>query len=288
MPTGVDGVGAALRAAGLREGLNAAYAGRVEPLPYDGRRDEATRLLNPGALRDFALRQAEAVGAILDGGAFPLVLGGDDSVLFGSLLALRRRGRYGLVFLDAHTDFYLPEQSTTGQASDCDLALAIGRGPALIADLDGLGPLVREEDVAALGARDDDEREALGGPDPRATTMLVLDLGEVRRLGAKPAAARAVRHVMTAGVEGFWMHLDADVIDDAANPAVDYRLPGGLGVGEFGAVLRALVASGAAVGMDVTIYNPALDWDGAAARAIVGSLLAGLRRTGRGRSLTSR
>jgi Arginase family len=119
-------------------------------------------------------------GALLDRGAFPLVLGGDDSVLFGNLLALRRRGRYGLVFLDAHTDFYLPEQSPTGQASDCDLALATGRGPAVIANLDGLSPLVRDEDVAVLGARE--------------------------------AAGRAVRHVLKDGVEGLWLHLDADVL----------------------------------------------------------------------------
>jgi arginase len=277
LSTGVEDLGAALQGAGLRQRLKATHAGRVDPLPYDDRRDDVTHLLNPGGLRDFALRQADAVGAILDSGAFPLVLGGDDSVLFGNLLALRRRGRYGLVFLDAHTDFYLPEQSTTGQASDCDLALATGRGPAVIANLDGLSPLVRDEDVAALGSRDADEREALGSPDPRATSMLVLDLSEMRRLGPHEAAGRAVRHVMQDGVEGFWVHLDADVIDDAVNPAVDYRLPGGLGVQELGAVLRALVVSDTAVGMDVTIYNPALDRDGEAARAIVQALQTALR-----------
>jgi arginase len=277
MPIGVERLGAALQAAGLRRNLNATYAGRVEPLPYDERRDDETHLLNPRGLRDFALRQAEAVGALLDRGAFPLVLGGDDSVLFGNLLALRRRGRYGLVFLDAHTDFYLPEQSTTGQASDCDLALATGRGPAAIANLDGLGPLVRDEDVAALGSRDADEREELGSPDPRATAMLVLDLSEMRRFGPHEAAGRALRHVMKDGVDGFWVHLDADVIDDAVNPAVDYRLPGGLGVQGLGEVLRALVTSDMGVGMDVTIYNPALDNDGEAAQAIVEALLTGLR-----------
>ena len=276
MPTGVDGLGAALQAAGLRERLDAAYAGRVEPLPYVERRDEDTRLLNPRRLRDFALRQAEAVGAIFDRGAFPLVLGGDDSVLFGNLLALRRRGRYGLVFLDAHTDFYLPDQSPTGQASDSDLALATGRGPDVIADLGGLKPLVRDEDVVLLGARDADERKRLGSPDPRATAMLVLELGEMRELGLREASERAVRHVLKEGVEGYWMHLDTDVIDDAVNPAVDYRLPGGLGVQELGEVLRALVASGKAVGMDVSIYNPTLDEGGEAARAIVQVLVSGL------------
>jgi arginase len=61
------------------------------------------------------------------------------------------------------------------------------------------------------------------------------------------------------------------------NPAVDYRLPGGLSLAELSAVLRALVANGRAVGMDVSIYNPALDRDGKAARAIVQALLIGLR-----------
>jgi arginase len=277
LPTGVDRLGAALQAAGLRQGLDAAYAGRVEPLPYDERRDPETRLLNPRGLRDFALRQAAAVGAILDREAFPLVLGGDDSVLFGTLLALRRRGRYGLVFLDAHYDFYLPERSPTGQASDSDLALVTGRGPDIIANLDGLRPLVRDEDVALLGARDADERQELGSPDPRATAMLVLDLGEMRKLDVREAAEQAARHVLTEGVERYWIHLDADVVDDTVNPVVDYRLPGGLSLEELSAALRALVAGGRAIGMDVSIYNPALDRDGEAARAIVRGLLTGLR-----------
>jgi arginase len=277
LPSGVERLGEALQAAGLREHLNAAYGGRLEALPYDARRDGETGLLNPGGLRDFAVRQAVAVGALLERGTFPLVLGGDDSVLFGILLALRRRGRYGLVFLDAHTDFYLPEQSPTGQASDCDLALATGRGPAVISDLEGLGPLVRDEDVAALGARDAEERARFGVSDPRATAMLVLDLDELREVGANAAAERALQWVVKEEVEGFWVHLDTDVIDDAVNPAVDYRLPGGLSVEELGRLLRTLVANGTAVGMDVTIYNPSLDSDGTAARAIVGALVAGLR-----------
>jgi arginase len=228
-------------------------------------------------MRDFALRQAQAAGTILDRGEFPLVLGGDDSVLFGNLVALRRRGRYGLIFLDAHTDFYLPEQSPTGEASDCDLALATGRGPELIANLDGLRPLVREEDVAALGSRDDEERAAAGGSDPRATAMLVLDLGDVRRLGPMVAAEYAAAHVFGHGAEGCWIHLDTDILDDAVNPAVDYRLADGLTVPELGKLLRTLLASGNVVGMDVTIYNPSLDEADRAARAIVDTLVGGLR-----------
>jgi arginase len=37
-------------------------------------------------------------------------------------------------------------------------------------------------------------------------------------------------------------------------------------------VLRAALASGKAVGMEITIYNPALDADGSAGRALVDAL----------------
>jgi len=59
-------------------------------------------------------------------------------------------------------------------------------------------------------------------------------------------------------------------------PAVDYRLPGGLSVGELSHVLRAVADSGRLAGVEVTIYNPALDDDGAAGRHLTDALVAGL------------
>jgi arginase len=55
-------------------------------------------------------------------------------------------------------------------------------------------------------------------------------------------------------------------------PAVDYRQPGGLTAGELRETLRAAIATGHAVGIEVTIYNPPLDSDGEAARGLVSSL----------------
>jgi arginase family enzyme len=44
--------------------------------------------------------------------------------------------------------------------------------------------------------------------------------------------------------------------------AVDYRLPGGLSLAELSAVLHTLVHSGKAVGLEITVFDPALDPDG--------------------------
>lgn len=137
-PTGVERLPEALKAAGILESLRSGDAGRIEPPPYDPRRDEKTHLLNPTGIHDYSRRLATAVGGVLDGGRFPVVLGGDCSILIGCMLALRRLGRYGLFFADGHADFYLPEQSETGEAADSDLALVSGRGPEKVTDIDDL------------------------------------------------------------------------------------------------------------------------------------------------------
>jgi arginase len=276
-PKGVELLPDALLAAGLAEHLSATRAARVTPPPYDPGRDDETLLLNPRGIRDYSIALAGAVGSAVDTGAFPVVLGGDCSILLGCLLALKRRGRYGLLFLDGHADFYQPAAEPRGEAASMDLALATGRGPAIVADLEGRAPLVREEDVVAFGRRDADETEAHGSQRIEDTEIDVIDLGYVRRAGAAAVAAHAVRRLSRPPSGGFWIHLDADVLDDEIMPAVDYRLPGGLSWNELTVVLRMAMAGGRAAGIDITIFNPALDAGGNIARAFVRALAGGLR-----------
>ena len=125
-PRGVERLPDALLDAGLADALDARRAGRVEPPPYDPRRDPATGLLNPTGLRDYAHRLAATTGEVLDDGEVPVVLGGDCSILLGNLLALSRRGRFGLLFIDGHADFYQPDAEPRGEAASMDLALATG------------------------------------------------------------------------------------------------------------------------------------------------------------------
>jgi arginase len=75
-------------------------------------------------------------------------------------------------------------------------------------------------------------------------------------------------------LDGVFVHVDADCLDDAIMPAVDFRLPGGLSWAELETALRIVLASGRAVGLEITIYNPRLDEDGAAGRGLVDLLAA--------------
>jgi arginase len=192
------------------------------------------------------------------------------------MLALRRRDRYGLLFLDGHADFYQPEASLTGEAADMDLALVSGRGPALVTDIDGGRPYVRDEDIVLFAHRDMAAALKYGSQDVRETDITVLDLQAVRKAGVAKAAAAAVGQLSNEDRRGFWIHLDVDVLDDAVMPAVDYRMSDGLDFDELIAVLKAAMASGRAVGLNLTIFNPNLDPNRVIARKLVNALVQGL------------
>jgi arginase len=275
-PGTVEHLPDALLEAGLARRLGARRHARLAVPPYDPRRDPDTGILNASRIRDFAVMLADIVAPVVARGSFPVVLGGDCSILLGNLLALRRSGgRHGLLFLDGHADFYQPEASPTGEAADMDLALATGRGPALLADMEGLRPLVREEDVALLGHRDGAQALA-SGSQLLPAALFAQDLDELRRAGAHEAGRAAVEHLCRPELDGFWIHLDVDVLDDAIMPAVDYRMPDGLSWEELEIILGAAMRSRRARGIDITIFNPTLDQDGRIARDLVNALARGL------------
>ncbi len=277
-PRGVERLPDALLGAGLAERIGARRAGRVEPPPYDPQRDDDTGLLNPVGLRNYSLLLADATDEVLDAGDTPIVLGGDCSIVLGTTLALRRRGRYGLLFLDGHADFYQPEAEPNGEAASMDLALATGRGPVIVSDLEGRGPLVRDEDVVQLGRRDAEEAANAGSRRIEDTAIRVIDAAAVRELGAQRAGQDVVEHLVRPDLDGFWVHLDCDVLDDAIMPAVDYRLPGGLSWAELATVLRTAVDTGRVAGIEVAIFNPDLDTDGRIAGDLVDCLAQALSR----------
>lgn len=113
---GVDRLPAALLGNGLAERISARRAGRVEPgIPRGTERDATTNTLNASGIADYAYRLADALKPLLDERAFPVVLGGDCTIVLGPALALRRRGRFGLLFIDGQADFFQPEAEPYGR-----------------------------------------------------------------------------------------------------------------------------------------------------------------------------
>jgi arginase len=280
--TGVDRLPEVLLKHGLAERLGARRAGPVTPdMPRSPDRDPEANTLNARAIAKYTPELANAVGRLLDGGEFPVLLGGDCSIVLGPALALRRRGRYGLLFIDGQADFFQPEAEPQGEAASMDLALVTGHGPKLLTEFEGSAPLIRDTDAVAFGFRDADD-QAQYGSQPLPAALRAFDLPTIRRVGLASAARDAVAHLSRAELDGFWIHVDADCLDDAVMPAVDFRLPGGLAPQELETLLKLALASGRAVGLEITIYNPELDTGGRAGKLLTDVLVSALAQAGRG------
>lgn len=237
--------------------------------------DDATRpagrVRNERAMIDHSQRLAARIGAAIDRGEAPLVIGGDCAILLGAGLATARRGGVGLVHIDGHTDFRHPGNSdecasVAGEA----LAAAVGKHWPAVADIDGLGPLFAPERTAHIGHRvDDEEQEEVRGLIGRVTPAAdVVSLGAAR-IGAQSAAV--------AG-PAYWLQLDVDVLDPTVMPAVDSPDAGGIGSAELTALLRELAPH--AIGASITVFDPDLDPDGRYARLLVEILTDGLSELG--------
>jgi arginase len=279
-PTSVPGCGkapGALRDHGLLSRLRARDAGCLTPPRFDpGDWRPGDGVAHAAAIARYSRRLADRIGAITDAGEFPLVLGGDCSILLGSAIACKRRAvtdelPYGLVYIDGHSDFRHPgNASYVGAAAGEDLALATGRGQADLTDLEGLRPYFRDTDVVLLGIRPHDDYRL----DLQAAGLTIRAVPQLRAEGAGRTAQWARDQL--SDCLGFWVHVDVDVLDPAVMPAVDAPSPGGIAYTELELLIAGLVAAPGCVGMEVTVFDPDYDPDGVHARDVADTIVAGL------------
>ncbi|MEU6076105.1 arginase family protein [Micromonospora sp. NPDC047074] len=279
--TSVPGCGkapGALRDQGLLARLRARDAGCLTSPRYDpGDWRPGDGVCHARDIADYSVALAERIGAIIDRGEFPLVLGGDCSILLGSALAMHRLGEavgghIGLVFVDGHSDFRHPgNASYVGAAAGEDLALVTGRGQADLAAIEGRRPYFRDIDVVVLGIRAQDEYRL----DLQAAGITTRPVPALRAEGAARTAQWA--HEQLADCAGYWVHIDVDVLDPAVMPAVDAPDPGGIAFAELEILLAGLVDTPHCLGVELTVFDPDYDPDGAYAAEIVNTVVAGLR-----------
>lgn len=255
----------ALRDAGLVRRLGAKDAGAVVPPRYVATWKPGDGVRNGPAIAAYARRLAERVAGIRADGGFPVLLGGDCSILLGPALALRRSGRYGLAYMDAHADFrHLGNSPHVGSAAGEDLALVTGRGDDYLTDIDELRPYVRDEDVIVLGVRDEEDLREVSKSGLTFVPGNDIDL------------AKAKDVLVRDELDGFWIHVDADVLDPSVLPAVDSPTPGGLDAAQLTELLRGLLTLPGAAGLEVTILDPDLDEDGSQAALLADILVSAL------------
>ncbi len=267
---------AALRAAGLLTRLQAAGLSVLDrgdvvvPAPEA---PGAPGPRNQRALATLACAIRDHVGAALDSGLLPLLLGGDHSVSLGSVAASAARAPVGVLWFDAHGDFNTPETSPSGNVYGMVLAILAGLGAAPLVEC--VTTKVPGSRIAVIGARalDPGERKNL-----RDAGVAVYTTEAVRALGPAQAVERAIAGLTAAGAARLHVSFDLDVLDPSVAPGVWTRAGDGFTVDEAREALRAVAQSGRLMALDVTELFPGRDPQAATARAALSLIKAALSR----------
>jgi arginase len=223
------------------------------PIPETVDKDGEVRHLD--AVRNVCLEVAERAEAMVAQGFFPIFLGGDHSISIGTVSGVARAfDRTGVIWLDAHADFNLPETSPSGNIHGMPLSVLTGCGHPDLVSIGGEGASVRTEDVVILGLRSVDEKERglLLEAGVRVYTMKEIDA-----YGVASIVRRALRDL--SHLERVHLSLDLDVVDPGIAPGVGTPVRGGLTYREAHLVMELINEAGIVTSLDVVEINPILD-----------------------------
>jgi len=200
----------------------------------------------------------------------PIFLGGDHSIAIGTVGGTACAGPLGLIWIDAHGDFNLPETSPSGNIHGMPVAALVGRGHPDLVDLGHSGPKLKPQEIAMIGIRDLDgqERQNLV-----ASGIHVYTMRDVDELGMATVARRALSHLNH--LPRIHISLDMDAIDPLTAPGVGTPVPGGLSYREAHLLMEILTESYKVASVDVVEINPILD-DGNRTAELAVELLASL------------
>ena len=242
----------------------------ADPPDYSMDLDEESGVRNAEKIISYAIKQAELLSQQIRQDSFQIIIGGDCSILIGNALALRQKGEYGLFFLDGHTDYVLPEISQSKQAAAMELAIVTGYGHEKLTNILKLKPYFKENNVWCVGNREYDSNIVKSILD---SGINYFDLNKLRKTSVENCTLQFLKMVDGNELDGFFIHLDVDVLNDDIMPAVDSREKDGLNYPEFTNLLSRLLSSPKAIGIEITILDPNLDKEGKHTREFVSNFV---------------
>lgn len=224
-----------------------------------------------GAIRGVCEEVAGRATGMISDGLFPVFLGGDHSISIGTVSGVARAdGSIGVLWLDAHADFNMPETSPSGNVHGMPLAIITGRGHPDLVNIGG-GTAVRGEDVAVVGLRsvDREERELLAEAGVNVYTMKDVDA-----YGVASVVRSALRNL--SHLDRVHLSFDLDVLDPEIAPGVGTPVRGGLTYREAHLLMELINEAAVITSIDIVEINPILDAkNGTAELAVelIGSLM---------------
>lgn len=203
---------------------------------------------------------AKEVEEAVDANQFPLILGGDHSIVLGTLAGLsasfKKSGKkLGILYVDAHGDFNTTETTLSGNIHGECLSASAGYGIPELVNLYYEGKKIDAHNICYVGLRDIDpgERKLMKEAGVTAFTMSDID-----RQGFAEVL-RKVKDFFKNKVDVVHVSFDMDALDPMFAPGTGIPLPGGLNYREGLLIMEEMASTGMVCSAEIVEVNPVLD-----------------------------
>ncbi len=256
----------AIRLAGIKERLESLnhktfeHADIFQPQPqeYEQVGNPKAKYLKP--IVNACTKLAASVEEISSKGDFPLVLGGDHSIVLGTLAGLaasakKENKKIGVLYVDAHGDFNDTNTSPTGNIHGECLAASAGLGLPDLTNLYFEGQKVDPHNICFVGCRDLDPGEKVL---MKKAGVTVFTMSDIDRQGFSEIVKKVLKFFET---HTDWIHVsfDMDVLDPMYAPGTGIPLPGGLTNREALLLMEEMASIGKVKSAEIVEVNPILD-----------------------------
>jgi arginase len=233
-----------------------------------------------GEWNRMALANANFADAVREGSRDDLItigLEANCNNLLGMLAGLKydsagNARRVGLVFIDAHGDFNVPETTLSGMLGGMPVAIAAGHALHNIRSTTGLAEPLPMSNIVWGGVRDLDPLEADRFTEYEVQQFSVQDIRELS------ANLKKQMRDLSDRVDVIYVHIDMDVLDPAEVPGHNLAVPDGPSSEDLAAALTWMFENPrtAALGIASTpSFN--LDPDGVSRQAALNLIEGAIR-----------
>ena len=187
---------------------------------------------------------------------FPLVIGGDHTLVLGSVKGLLKKyDNPGVIYFDAHADINTEKTSLSGNIHGMPMAFLIGEGSEKMRSVGNINKNLKPENIVYIGLRDVDpgERDYIKNLGIKAYAMEDID-----KLGIQKVMEESIDYI-TKKADQIHISFDVDSLDPKIAPGTGVKVPGGLTFREAKTALRMVSQIEKIVSVELVEVNPLLD-----------------------------
>lgn len=201
---------------------------------------------------------ADKVYESLNDSHFPLIIGGDHSMTWGSLSGVSKyyNSEIGCIYLDAHGDFNSRDSSPTGNVHGMHMYYLMGYGDDDYVNFYTPGQKIKPQNIFFLGTRSLDKGEQLLS---QKEDLNIFSTQSIRTLGVENIYDRLLSRI--ANLTKIHFSLDIDCLDPSVAPGTGVPEADGLTLNEVEYLVKKILSTGKVISMDLVEFNPLLDID---------------------------